>query len=133
MTQTVLADTDVISFALKRDTRAGLFLPFLSGKQLCISFMTLAELEHWALRRRWGAPRQAEMARYLEDVAVLPCDEMLCRTWAEVTYRAEGGGRPISCADAWIAATALHYALPLVTNNAGHFAEVAGLNVHGPA
>ena len=132
MTQTVLADTDVISFALKRDTRAGLFLPFLPGRQLCVSFVTLAELEHWALRRRWGAARRAEMDRYLEDVAVLPCDEVLCRTWAEVTFRAEGDGRPISCADAWIAATALHDDLPLITNDAAHFVGIAGLTVHGP-
>jgi tRNA(fMet)-specific endonuclease VapC len=133
MTQAILVDTDVISFALRHDTRAGLFLPLLSGKQLCVSFMTLAELDYWALRRRWGSARRGDLVRYLEGVAVLPCDEVLCHTWAEVTFRAERGGRPISCADAWIAATALHYSLPLVTNNAGHFADITGLTVHGPA
>jgi len=38
-------------------------------------------------------------------------------------------GTPIGVADAWIAATALEHDIPLITNNAGHYAGVEGLTV----
>ncbi len=44
MTDRLVVDTDVISFLFKRDTRAKLYEPHLSGRQLVISFMTVAEL-----------------------------------------------------------------------------------------
>jgi predicted nucleic acid-binding protein len=38
-------------------------------------------------------------------------------------------GRPIQTADAWIAATALHLGVPLVTHNPADYAGVSGLTV----
>jgi predicted nucleic acid-binding protein len=38
-------------------------------------------------------------------------------------------GRPIQTADAWIAASALHYQVPLITNNAGDYASIDGLEL----
>ena len=38
-------------------------------------------------------------------------------------------GTPMSVADAWVAATALHLQLPLVTHNRTHFAGIAGLTI----
>ena len=35
------------------------------------------------------------------------------RLWAEVSFAAKRKGRPIQTADAWIAASALHYRVPL--------------------
>jgi tRNA(fMet)-specific endonuclease VapC len=54
-------DTDVVSFLFKRDSRADLYRPHLVGKQLVISFMTLAEIDRWALERNWGEARRARM------------------------------------------------------------------------
>jgi tRNA(fMet)-specific endonuclease VapC len=36
-------------------------------------------------------------------------------------------GRPISAADAWVAATALYLGVPLVTHNQNHFIGIDGL------
>lgn len=41
------------------------FWRHLLGHELFISFMTLAELERWALTRRWGAARRQRLQRYL--------------------------------------------------------------------
>jgi tRNA(fMet)-specific endonuclease VapC len=122
-------DTDVLSFTFRGDTRAELYRPHLTGKLLAISFMTLAELDQWALQRRWGAARRARMEAYLRTFVVYPFDRALCLKWAEVSVDARRRGRPIQTADAWIAATALLHNLPLVTHNPSDYAGVPGLTL----
>lgn len=60
----VVLDTNVVSFLFKSDTRAQLYLPHLVGRQWLVSFMTEAELEHWALLANWG-PKRVEWLRRL--------------------------------------------------------------------
>jgi len=125
----VLVDTDIVSMVFKGDSRAERYRRYLTGNILAVSFMTVAELHRWALSRNWGAPRRAEMKAHLENYVVLLCEKEMCQTWAEVMESARRKGRPIECADAWIAATALLYGVPLVTNNAGDYAGVDRLVV----
>jgi predicted nucleic acid-binding protein len=42
---------------------------------------------------------------------------------------ARRNGRPIATADAWVAATALHLGVALITHNKNHFIGVDGLTV----
>jgi tRNA(fMet)-specific endonuclease VapC len=125
----VVVDTDVVSFLYKRDTRATLYRPHLDGQLPIISFMTLAELEQWTMARNWGARRRRELLDYLRRYLVEQSSPELCRRWAEAMDSARRTGRPILTADAWVAATALTYDVPLVTNNPADFAGVAGLTV----
>ncbi len=127
----VLADTDIVSMVFKGDPRVERYRRHLTGNILAVSFMTVAELQRWALRRNWGVLRRAEMEAHLQNYVVLLCERDLCLTWAEVMESARRNGRPIDCADAWIAATALRYRVPLVTNNARDFAGVDRLVVMG--
>ncbi len=46
MLETYVVDTDVLSYLLKRDTRAHAYLPYLTHTIIIISFISLAELEH---------------------------------------------------------------------------------------
>jgi predicted nucleic acid-binding protein len=125
----VVVDTNVVSYLFKRDNRAGLYRRHLAGNRWVISFMTVAELDWWALTRRWGQARREQMARHLQRFEVYFTDRDLCRWWAEATERARRRGRPILPADAWIAATALALAAPLVTHDPGDYAGVDGLTV----
>lgn len=125
----IVVDTDVVSFLFKRDSRSALYAPHFTAHLPAISFMTLAELELWALSRGWGARRRQEMRTYLRRYSVQPFTSELCRLWAEVTNGARRNGRPIDTADAWIAATALHLGVPLITHNRNHFLGVDGLTV----
>ena len=120
-------DTDVLSYVFRGDTRAEPFRPFLTGTLLAISFMTVAELDRWALQRNWGMDRQERMTRFLEQFTITMVDRALCRIWAEVAVQARNSGRPIQAADAWIAATALRLGVPLLTHNRADYAGIRDL------
>jgi tRNA(fMet)-specific endonuclease VapC len=124
-----IVDTDVVSMLFKGDTRARAYRVHVAGRLLGISFMTLAELERWSLERGWGPRRKLELAEHVSHYAVLPVSRELCVKWAEVAFAAKRRGRPIQTADAWIAASALYYQVPLITNNQSDYSLIDGLTV----
>jgi tRNA(fMet)-specific endonuclease VapC len=124
-----IVDTDVVSMLFKGDSRAQDYRIHLTGRLLGISFMTLVELERWSLDRNWGPVRKAELRSHLRNYAILPATRELCSVWANITSAARKRGRPIQTADAWIAASALHYEVPLVTHNASDYTMIERLEI----
>jgi predicted nucleic acid-binding protein len=125
----VVVDTNVVSFLFRRDARAELYRPHLVGRLLVVSFMTVAELDRWAIERNWGEQRRNAMERHLRSFVIYPFHRDLCRAWARVGHEAKRNGRPIQCADAWIAATAVLHRLPLVTHDRNDYAGLSTLEV----
>lgn len=126
----ILLDTNLVSFLFKGDSRVQLYALHLQGQRLAISFMTVAELYQWAAIRHWGARRVKQLEQSLmTNYTVLSFDIALCRKWGEVRARCRAMGKPISPEDAWIAATALQYNLPLVTHNPRDFANISDLEI----
>lgn len=125
----VIVDTDVVSFILKRDTRATLYRPHLENLPKIISFMTLAELRCWELQNNWGTRRIKEAREFLDEFTIVHTDETLCEIWAEILRDAHKYGNPIETADAWVAAVALLFDVPLVTHNRRHFQNVKNLKI----
>jgi len=107
-----VVDTDVVSFIFKNHSVGALYEPDLVDCTLLISFMTLAELDRWAIQANWATARREWLRLYLARFVLLPYSRRLCTTWAEVTVAAQSRGCRIECADAWIAATALRYDVP---------------------
>jgi predicted nucleic acid-binding protein len=130
---TVVVDTDVVSYLFKSHTIALQYLPDLAERIPIISFMTVAELDRWVLDARWGNARRKKLHDYLDPFVLLPYDRDLCLKWAEVTVAAQACRRRIDCADAWIAATALLAGAPLITHNRADYLGVPGLTLisHG--
>lgn len=124
----MLIDTNIVSYFFKRDTRAASYEPHLRGQMLYVSFMTVAELYRWPVERGWGEAKRQSLIRYLRNYTVLPFDEALAWSWAELTGKT-CRQRPLSFQDSWIAATALRHGLPVVTHNRQHFEQVSGLTV----
>ncbi len=69
------------------------------------------------------------MARLLAPYQIAYPDDALCRRWARMVAHHRGLGRPLPFADSWIAATALHLNLPLVTHNPADFRGIDSLTV----
>jgi tRNA(fMet)-specific endonuclease VapC len=125
----VLLDTNIVSYVFKRDSRVALYAPHLINKELAIAIMTVAELFQWAAVRHWGAARIQQLEAEFDKYTILPVDLEVCRQWASVRANRNALGLPISPQDAWVAATALRYNLPLVTHNPDDFHHITGLMV----
>jgi predicted nucleic acid-binding protein len=71
-------------------------------------------------------PEPEDRVSHLTRYVVLPVSRELCGKWAQVSFAAKKKGRPIQTADAWIAASALYYQVPLITHNRADYSAVDG-------
>jgi tRNA(fMet)-specific endonuclease VapC len=125
--ETVLVDTNVVSYIHNNHSLAQVYKPHLLGVQTFISFQTVAEMRYGATIKGWGAQRLQELELVLSAYAVIHSDDALISRWGAVRANAKKSGRHIDFADAWIAATALELDIPLVTHNVRDFRFVDGL------
>ncbi len=77
--------------------------------------------------RNWGGSRRNLMRGFLDRFTPLLPDAETARLWAQIKSGCEKKGRPITFADAWIAAAAMQLNIALVTHNAGDYHAVEGL------
>lgn len=91
--------------------------------------MTVAELFQWAAVRNWGARRISHLEQILATYLVVPVDIEMCRIWGRIRAERQVAGHPLSPQDAWVAATALRHALPLVTHNVSDYQGIAALDM----
>ena len=122
-------DTDVWSYLYKGRDEAKLYEPHILGNTLVISFQTQAELLRWPIAGDWGQRRREHLESRLLAYSVEHSSDILSLHWAEAIESGRRNGRPIGAADAWIAATALHLSVPLITHNKSHFMGVDGLTI----
>ena len=112
----LLLDTNIVSILFKPDhslhqrCRA-----IVAGHQWFISFMTRAEILVWPRIKGWGPRRREDLAHHVSLCTTLLPDEDTCTFWADTMTVSRAAGRPITVADAWVAAAALQWELPLVT------------------
>lgn len=126
----ILLDTDVFSFLMKgTDTRAELYKPYVKGKTIALSFVTVGELFAWSVRRNWGTKKLADLEQRIKTAVVVPYDLELCRQFGRLKAECMKAGSQVPANDLWIAACALRHSIPLLTHNARHFRQIPGLTV----
>jgi len=128
-TTPAVVDTDVVSYLFKNHSLSPANQAILAGRPLAVSLITLAEIEYGMEAKNWGAARRDLMRRFLARFTLLLPDAETARAWARIKSGCERKGRPITFADAWIAAAALQLNVPLVTHNAGDYRAVDRLTI----
>ncbi|HKO37676.1 MAG TPA: PIN domain-containing protein [Solirubrobacterales bacterium] len=124
-----LLDTSVFIAAESGRTLRTEAMPLASA----ISSVTRAELRVGALAAESIEVRDRRIAT-LEASArfpVLPVTDQVARAWAQMRVYLAASGRSVNANDAWIAATAAAYEIPVLTQDADFDAlnGVAGLTV----
>ena len=126
----LLLDTNIVSILFKPDhSLYPKCLQIVSGNQLMISFMTRAELLLWPKLNRWGPKRAAALQKHVELCTTLFPDDETCVHWVDVISESQAAGHPITTADAWIAAIARQWSIPLITTDYRDFSHIANLTL----
>ncbi len=123
----LLLDTNIVSYAYKQHSIWNSYFPMTLGRELFLSFQTIAELTEGSIVANWSMLRRSKLEVFLKPYSVLQSTPNMCSWWAYV--RAHRQSQPISVSDAWIAATALCFDLELVTHNPKDFQGIRGLRI----
>lgn len=126
----ILLDTDTISFILRGDPgcteKWTLYMEkHKNGYTSSISHYEILR----GLYRKKHKPYLAGYMSMLQDLEVMEVNKEIAQLAAEIESDLHQAGFVIHTPDVLIAATAIYYELPLVTNNIKDFQQVASLKL----
>ena len=127
----IVLDTNVVSELMRKDAAAEVvaWVDRHPGDQVFVTAVTAAELLHGVARLPDGRRKQSLAAKVRDLINVdfedhvLPFSSESAHHYAEIVASREQSGRPISMADAQIAAICRQYDLGLGTRNTKDFAD----------
>lgn len=96
---------------------------------VCISSITLSELEYGVSKSVRPEQNRVALAGFLAPLSVAPYDEMAALAYGKLRALLERQGTPVGSLDMLIAAHALSLDCTLVTNNEREFARIPRLCV----
>lgn len=130
MSMIYMLDTNICIYAMKQKPEKVLqrFKQELNSG-ICISSITLAELEYGMKRSSDPARNEQALLRFLAPLTVLPFGSAAASVYGEIRADLQSKGTPIGPLDMLIAGHAKAEELILVTNNVREFERVAGLEI----
>lgn len=125
-----MLDTNICIYLIKRKPAAVLRrLESLKISDVCLSSVTLAELEYGVAKSQRREQNRWALTEFLAPLDVLPFDEAAAREYGALRHDLEKAGKPVGSMDMLIAAHALAADTVLVTNDADEFRHVRSLPV----
>ena len=125
----LLVDTNIINYAYGEHSLWQDYAPLLEGQTLLVAAQSIAELRFGAKLKNWGERKRKRLEILLINYTVIYPNDDICTAWANVKVQSHQQGQPIRSANAWIAATALAFEVPLVTHNKKDFEFIEGLEL----
>ena len=131
--QYVVVDTDVFVWLTRGKQQAARYAPLVAGKRIVLSFATVAELWRGAYARDYNEESRRKLEGDIGLTVVVPPTNALTQEWARLTNEARAAGHALGqkaqAHDAWVATTARHLKIPLLTNNRRHFEGIEGVEL----
>ena len=127
---TYMLDTNICIYVMKKKPENVLrrFREELDGG-ICISSITLAELEYGTKHSSDPVKNEQALLRFLAPLSVLPFGAAAASEYGEVRAYLQSRGTPIGPLDMLIAAHARAEGMTLVTNNMREFERVPELDL----
>jgi tRNA(fMet)-specific endonuclease VapC len=122
-----MLDTNVCIEIIRRNERVISRWRDVTTAGICISAITLGELEVGVAKSVKAEKNRIELAKFLALVTVLPFDGAVTETYGAIRGTLERKSQQIGALDTLIAAHAKSLGLTLVTNNTREFSRVEGL------
>ena len=116
----VLLDTTVVSLLHPKKRGSEIldrYALHMQKQTLALSFQSVAELWNWAETRGWGDEARNGLDLFIRRFLVIPYDYGLAQAWARAMHSSQKEGRRLETGDCWIAATAIHRRVPLLTHD----------------
>ena len=98
-------------------------------EQLCLSAITLAELEYGVCNSSRPELNRLALMRFLARIEVVPFDGNAAREYGRIRFELKKKGTPIGGNDLLIGAHAKALGLTLITNNTKEFKRIKGLKI----
>ena len=125
-----MLDTNICIYIIKKKPEK-VFQRFrmLKAGDVCISSITLAELEHGVQKSEYKERNTIALTCFLAPVDILAFNDMAALEYGRIRADLEKSGNVIGSFDLLIAAHCLAEDLTLVSNNAAEFQRIAGLRL----
>ena len=125
-----MLDANIVVYAKNSKPEAVLArLQSYEPDELCISVVTLAELEYGVFNSSNPDRNQLALTLFLAGIEILPFDDHAAVEYGRIRADLRKKGAPIGANDLMIAAHAKSRGLILVTNNTREFERVEGLEL----
>ena|SRR5690554_1072667 len=125
-----MLDTNICIYIIKKSPlKVFDTLKKLKIGDVCISSITLAELEYGAQKSQYTDRNKIALARFLAPIDILHFTEKAAAKSGQIRANLEKKGLVIGAYDLLIGAHALSENLTLVTNNVGEFSRIPDLSV----
>jgi len=125
---TYLLDTDTCSAFLKGDRRVWSKVSQYSGRT-ALSVLTVGELLVLARRKNAGRARAESLTAFCDQHATIDISPQIAECFAKLRATMLDQGAVAPLVDLWIAATAAHNDMTVVTHNVRHFQQVPDIAI----
>ncbi|MBQ3763098.1 MAG: type II toxin-antitoxin system VapC family toxin [Clostridia bacterium] len=125
-----MLDTNILVYAKNKRPESVLKrLTSLDPADVCISSVTLAEMEYGVFKSLMPEQNQLALMLFLSGIQIEPFDSKAAFEYGKIRAALTKKGTPIGANDLLIAAHAKSLGLILVTNNTREFERVEGLRL----
>ncbi len=125
-----LLDTNICIYAINgRHKNLINHLLSVPPDEICVSAITLSELEYGAEKSNWGERTRQTVNAFLANFEILPFSENDAIVLGRIRGMLEKEGTPIGLLDAMIGAQGLANNLTVVTHNTREFERIPSLSV----